>query len=191
MLQQKVSPPFFGQHSTKGRFMKKSIFAAAIAFAAISTSTFASDLSVSGGISNVSMDDIDLSLNVVTAGLGSTYDINDSFSVMPEVRIGTGLGDDEMNWEGLTADVEIDRFLALSVRANYQVNDKVTLYVQPTYAELKVTASAMGAEASESGWEFGGGLGLNYAFSKQSSVDVQYERFSDTDVVGVAYRYSF
>lgn len=171
--------------------MKKSIFAAAIAFAAISTSTFASDLSVSGGISNVSMDDIDLSLNVVTAGLGSTYDINDSFSVIPEVRIGTGLGDDEMNWEGLTADVEIDRFLALSVRANYQVNDKVTLYVQPTYAELKVTASAMGAEASESGWEFGGGLGLNYAFSKQSSVDVQYERFSDTDVVGVAYRYSF
>ena len=169
--------------------MKKSIFAAAIAFAAISTSTFASDLSVSGGVSNVSYDSegLDLSLNVVSVGVANSYDVTDKFSVMPEIRIGTGLNDDDFE----DVKTEIDRFLALSVRGNYMLNEQVTIYVQPTYVNLKVTASSPFLSLSDSDWEFGGGLGLNYAFSKQSSVDVQYERFSDTDVVGVAYRCSF
>jgi hypothetical protein len=106
---------------------------------------------------------------------------------MPEVVAGFGMGDDNL----LGADVEIERFLAINLRGSYAVNDKVSLFIQPSYAELKIKASAGGNSASEtSDWEFGFGGGVNYSFTKTSSVELILQRFDDTDVVGLGYRHA-
>lgn len=168
--------------------MKKSLLAAALITAAFSASASA-NWNVSAGASHMSMDGIDVSFNLANVSVAKQFDLGDSqFNLMPELRIGTGIGDDQL----MGADVEIDRFTTIGLRGGYQVNDNVNLFVQPSYGEIKVTASAGGMSASEeSDWEFGIGLGVNYAFSSNSSVEVAYEQFDDTDVIGAAYRYTF
>jgi long-subunit fatty acid transport protein len=107
---------------------------------------------------------------------------------MPEVVAGFGVGDD--NYLGV--DVEIERVLAINLRGSYAVNDKVSLFIQPSYAELKVKASTAGISVSGSdGWDFGFGGGVNYSFTEASSMELNLQRFDGTDVVGLGYRHAF
>lgn len=178
--------------------MKVSYKALAAALTLAFSSSALADWNLSASYNNFSddTDGIDISMGAVTAGLGYKYEYpNSKFSVMPELRIGTGVKDDDfVLWYGdmgISATVEIKTFTALSVRGQYEISDSVSVFVQPVYANLDVEVSLYGESASDDEWDFGVGAGLIARANEQFSFEVSYERFDDTDVVSAGVRYHF
>lgn len=147
-----------------------------------------------GGYSNISSDEggIDVSLGALYASAGYKYDTSHKgLSIVPELRLGVGIGDDDVRIFGRTVNVEVDRFVAFSVRAQQTFDNDVYAYVMPTYADLKIEASAFGNSASDSDSEFGYGLGLGYNVSSTSSIELSYEDIDDADIISIGYKVNF
>lgn len=179
--------------------MKVSYNALAAALTLAFSSSALADWNLSASYNNFSddTDGVDISLGTITAGVGYKYEYpNSKFSVMPELRIGTGVSDDEVDFDGsgdiiYRVDVEIKTFTALSLRGQYDISDSVSVFVQPVYANLDVEASGFGRSASDDEWDFGVGAGLIARANEQYSFEVSHERFDETDVISAGVRYHF
>lgn len=162
--------------------MKKVIAAAAL----LASSSFANAEPVLGvGYSSFDADIATLGALMLTAG----YEFGEStgWAVVPEVSLGTGIQDD--SYRGVT--VEIDRYAEFALRAEYVFESNAYLFAKPSYGNLKVEASAFGNSASASDSEFGYGGGAGIQFSGSSAVEFFFQKFDDTDVLGVSYRHRF
>jgi len=91
--------------------------------------------------------------------------------------------------------MELDRFIAFSVRGQYQSENGISLFLAPTYANAKFTASAskkgLSVSISDDSWEFGFGGGVGYSFNKTIGVEAVYESFDGTDVMSLGLKYSY
>ena len=157
----------------------------------LSAMPFAANAEWVGGVGYLNLSDseggVDISLNAIAASIGYRFESEGDFSFMPELRFGTGVGDDDL----FGVSVEIDSILALSVRGQYDYDSGVYLFGAPAYANLDLKASAGGVSASEDDWEFGIGGGIGYMFSDRASGEFLYETYDGTDVIGVAVKVSF
>ena len=143
--------------------------------------------------SNLSFSDDpdDLSFNVATLNIGYVYRGEGSqFSFMPEIKVGTGVGDETIRTSGVDVKLEIDRAIAFTVRGSYDVNDYFTVFLQPSYTNVELTGSLQGISASEDTTEFGVGGGVSFNFGA-SSLEFIYEDIDDVSVVTAGYRYHF
>lgn len=168
--------------------MKKSLIALALTLGFAASAN--ADWNIAAGYSNLSDSDdgIDISLNAITAGVGYEVEFADSqFSVMPELRIGFGAGDDDMGGFKL----EIERYMAISVRGVYHATDAIYIYAQPSYANLEIKASGFGELATDDEWEFGVGAGVGFKATENLGLELSYEVFDGTDVITAGIRYSF
>ncbi|WP_371187289.1 outer membrane protein [Thalassotalea maritima] len=161
-----------------------------------------------------SEDGIDINLNAVIGSVGYKYLINDNFSIVPELRLGFGLGDDTFTFyeydyvvdaEGdivagepinsFIVKTELERFFALSLRAEYDLKNGVYLFAVPSYANAKFKASASFMDesfsASEDSWEFGLGAGAGYKFTDTVAAELSYEQYDGTDILNANIKFSF
>ena len=163
----------------------------AIALTLLSLSLTASaDWQVGGGFSNLSDDlgDGDVSLSILYGSVSYKTDSSyDDFSFVPELRIGTGIGDDSLYGIKL----EVKSFIALSVRGQYEFSNGAYVYAMPSYANLNIKASGYGESESEDNWEFGVGAGVGYSLNKKLSVEASYENYDDTNFLSVGFKYAF
>lgn len=135
-------------------------------------------------------DNTDISLGLAVASLG--YEFNSGkFSTIPELKLGTGIKDDDVTILGTRVDVEADRFASLGVKFQYQATDRFYIYAAPSYANLKLSASAGGVSESDDDWDWGAGVGAGYQLSQNLAFDIGYDRYDDTDVVHAGIRYTF
>ena len=105
-------------------------------------------------------DGVDISLDGVTLSVGYEIRMEDSnFSFMPELRVGFGMGDDTINESNIDVTVELETYYGLSTRGTYHASPKFYVFLQPSYVNVEVKASAMGMSAKEDDWEFGFGGG--------------------------------
>ena len=109
------------------------------------------------------------------------------FSFKPELRIGTGISDDKVY--GVT--VEVKRFTALSVRAQYNYENGVYLYAMPSYANLDIKTSYNGASQSDDNWELGFGGGVGKKINDKMSIEASYESYDGTDLLTLGVNYTF
>lgn len=168
--------------------MKKSFITLALTLGF--ATTVSADWNVAAGLTNFSDSDdgIDISLNAITAGVGYEFASSDNqFSFMPELRIGSGTDDD--NTGGIK--LEIERYVAISVRGIYHASDAIYIYAQPSYANLKIKGTGFGQTASDDEWEFGVGAGVGFNATEQLSFELSYENFDETDVITGGMRYAF
>ena len=166
--------------------------------------TAAANWSAGAGYANISdnEDGNDISLGVIYGAIAYEFaKENSPFSFVPELRIGTGVSDDEGRLmldggefaipESINYKVEVERFTALSVRAQYNYDNGVYLYVMPSYANLDVKVSSMLESASDDSWEFGFGGGVGKKISDKASVEASYESYDGTDVLTIGFKYAF
>lgn len=130
------------------------------------------------------------------------------FYLTPEVRLGTGTGDDTVsipaNTDGISGSVnaEIDSFSALSLRAQYEFDNGIYLFAAPTYFDLDITATADAffisnpqISATESSSisvsKLGFGAGAGYNFNDTISADIMYENLDDDDAISVGLKMHF
>mgnify|MGYP000450794600 CR=1 FL=1 len=143
-----------------------------------------------GGYVNFSDDSngVDLSLDAVYGSLAYKVESQDSaFTFLPELRLGTGVSDDKEN--GFK--VEIDRYIAISARAQYDYSNGVFVFVTPSYANLDTKVSGYGYSVSDDEWDFGVGAGLGYNINENVSIEASYDRYDDVDAFGVGIKYAF
>lgn len=166
--------------------MKKTLVAA-ILMAATSAAQ-ASTWNISAGATSFDIDD---SISIKSMQVGVGYEVksaNSNWSFLPELRLGTGLGDESL----MGVDVEIDRLVSFSARGNYQVNDLVGVYVQPAYTKLTIGYDGYGmSESEDSDWELGVGAGVTVSVGSNSRLEFGYDRYDDADALTVGYRYKF
>ena len=153
--------------------------------------TAAANWSAGAGYANLSDNDDgeSISLGVIYGAVAYEFAQEGSkFSFMPELRLGTGVSDDTFD---SVVKVEVERFTALSVRAQYNYDNGVYLYVMPSYANLDMKASFHGESYSDDNWEFGLGGGVGKKFNDKVSVEASYESYDGTDVLTVGFKYAF
>src|SRR5690625_2161961 len=88
------------------------------------------------------VDAFDVSLGGGAGTVGQHVNIVDHSSLVPEVRFGTGTSDATVRYLGVSVDLELDRFLAMSARGQYEFHNNLYLFAAPTYSQAKFTASA-------------------------------------------------
>tara|TARA_R110000744_G_scaffold78514_4_gene154629 strand:+ start:10643 stop:11137 length:495 start_codon:yes stop_codon:yes gene_type:complete len=148
--------------------------------------TASANWSAGAGYANLSDDD--LSLGVIYGAV--TYEFaqeGSKFSLVPELRLGTGISDDKISGVKL----EVESFTALSVRGQYNFDNGFYAYAVPSYANLDFKASFNGASISDDEWEFGFGAGVGKKLNEKTSVEASFENFDGTDVFSVGFKYAF
>ncbi|WP_114326892.1 outer membrane beta-barrel protein [Candidatus Colwellia aromaticivorans] len=157
----------------------------------IAGTSFSSLANWVGGVSYINLSDdedgIDISLSGISGSLGYKIDSNTNFNFIPEVRIGTGISDDTV----YGVDVEMDSFIALSVRGQYSLENGVYLFAAPSYANVELTASYGGYSETDDSWEFGIGGGAGYKFNESTSAEFMYEQYDGTDVLSFGVKFDF
>jgi hypothetical protein len=137
-------------------------------------------------------DGVDISLDGVTLSVGYEIRMEDSnFSFMPELRVGFGMGDDTINESNIDVTVELETYYGLSTRGTYHASPKFYVFLQPSYVNVEVKASAMGMSAKEDDWEFGFGGGVGFIPSDSVMLEAIFEDFDGTNVISAGLRYSF
>jgi len=171
---------------------KKTAFA--FTLFSLSLTAAASEWQVGGGFGSLSdsSDGTDVSLNIIYGSVA--YKIqkdNSNFFFVPELRLGTGIGDDSMNVLGRNVKIEVDGFLALSVRGQLDYNNGAYIYIMPSYANLDMKASYNGESTSDDEWEFGLGGGVGYRLNKNTSVEAGYETYDGTKLLSIGFKYTY
>ena len=162
-------------------------------------SSFSSSANWVGGLGYINLSDkddgLEINLSVITGSLSYKIDSNHNFYFMPEVRLATGISDDTITVFNVDVDIEMDRFIALSVRGQYELDNGVYLFAAPSYANIEFTvkASQDGQHASESddSWELGFGGGVGYQFNESTSAEFIYEQYDGTDVLTLGVKVEF
>jgi hypothetical protein len=181
--------------------------ALALTFLSLSL-TASANWQTGAGFANFSdnADGDDISLNIIYGSIA--YKIENSekdYLFMPEFRMGTGVGDDTLaeSWsyqDGYTGNsrvinsnikLEIERFIALSLRGQYEFNNGSYVYVVPSYANVKSKVSYSGKSYSDDSWEFGVGAGVGYQLNKKIGVEASYENYDNADLLSVGFKYTF
>ncbi|WDE05230.1 porin family protein [Thalassomonas viridans] len=143
-----------------------------------------------GGYVNFSddVDGIDLSLSAVYGSLAYKVESADSaWSFMPEIRLGSGISDDKES--GIK--FEIERYFAVSARAQYDYSNGVFVFVTPSYANLDNKVSFQYFSESDDEWDFGIGAGLGFNVNENVTIEASYDRYDDVDAFGVGIKYAF
>ncbi len=152
--------------------------------------TAAANWSAGAGYANLSAEDdgVDVSLGAIYGSVAYEFMQKDSnISLMPELRIGTGVSDDTIG----SVKVEVESFTAISFRGQYNYDNGVYLYLMPSYANLDLKASLNGNSITEDDWEFGFGGGVGKKINDKTRIEASFESYDDTDVFTVGFKYSF
>lgn len=137
-------------------------------------------------------DDQDISLNFIYASVAYNFeDLEKNYFIMPELRFASGVSEDSVKAYGRDVPIEIDGFIALSIRAQYEFSNGAYVYVMPSYSNLRGKISYNGRVDPENLWEFGKGAGLGYNLNKNIGVEASYEKYDEFDFVSVALKYNF
>lgn len=165
----------------------------ALCIAGVSFSSWANWVS---GVNYINLSDegegSNVSLNGMSASIGYKFSSEDQLYFLPEFRVGTGIGDDTTTISSTEVTFEIDHFMVLSVRAQYESSNSIYFFIAPSYANLELTAEASGYESqSDDDWKFGLGGGLGYRFNNKLSAEFSYDQYDEADVINAGIKYSF
>ena len=130
-------------------------------------------------------------VNAIWGSLGYRVEATDNFYLTPEVKIGMGIGSDTIVVESTSVDVELDSYLAASLRAEYDFQNGAYLFVAPTYAKGDFNGNVGSNFAESSSWEFGAGIGAGYNFNADKKIEVAYESFDGKDMISLAVKFDF
>jgi opacity protein-like surface antigen len=167
-------------------------FGAAVAMLLLS---FGAHAQWTGSISysQISIDDDEISvdLGAIVGSFGYRLEMVDRFYLVPEVVVGFGVGDDRVNFEGVSVKAEIDRLWGVSNRFQYEFDTGPYVFGRVSYVNYKLKASALGLSGSDDSWEFGFGAGAGYMFTPVVGGEVSYENVDSEDVFTVGLRFNF
>jgi outer membrane immunogenic protein len=119
----------------------------------------------------------DASLNAVYGRLGTFF--GDNFS--GEIRLGLGVGDDTVNFDGFDVDVELKNFFGAYLRGGVPVGESFYPYAVIGYSKGKIEMSAFDESISESESDVSFGVGADFSVAETVKVNLEYMNYIDKD----------
>ncbi|PID75082.1 MAG: hypothetical protein CSB23_05440 [Deltaproteobacteria bacterium] len=148
----------------------------------------------------------DINLGVLSGTVGYTIPINETFSIVPQLRLGTGVIDYSVDyvyaifgnypgWVVVGVDTEVDYSLGAAVHFQANFKNGISVFAGPSYANVETTSTIttfLGAKDSFSDTfsEFGLGAGVGYNF-KNMGVELAYEHFNEIGALSATFKYHF
>lgn len=128
------------------------------------------------------------SVNVISGQLGYVYQVSNTLSITPELRFGNGIKEDDFGFQGT---VGIGTFYGVSLRSDYQLQDRVYGFVIASIASLEIEISNGEFYQNSDDWDFGAGLGIGVDLDEALALELSDEYFNGTNIfrVGVKYRF--
>ena len=140
---------------------------------------------------------VNVDLGAIAVSAGYRFNIGEGFALIPEVRFGVGIGEDDfVDVDGDEIEVEIADYYSIGLRIQYEPNDQLYLFVAPTWMEAELGFKATCCDipdASEDDIGFAFGAGLN--IDEKRSIELGYESYdvdgTDLDMLNFTLRLSF
>ena len=139
---------------------------------------------------------LNVDLGAIAVSAGYRFNIGEGFALIPEVRFGVGIGEDNFLVVGEQIEVEIADYYSIGLRIQYEPNDQLYLFVAPTRMEAELGFKATFGDipdASENDIGFALGAGLN--IDEKRSIELGYESYdvdgTDLDMLNFTLRLSF
>jgi len=140
-------------------------------------------------------DGISVDLGAITASIGYRFKATDNFYLVPEFRVGFGVGDDTVRvdtGDGIAdVKVELDRLWGFSNRFQYEFETPVYVFGVVSYVNYKAEAKFEGFSESDDSWETSLGAGAGYMFTPLFGGEVSYERVDGEDLWTIGARFNF
>lgn len=155
---------------------------------ALITSASAQDFIVGVGYANVNIDDgAEVDLGVVYGSIGYELRTSPSYSLIPEIRFGAGVTDDEL----AGFDISADTYISILLNSRFQF-DRFYINTNINFTRVDGEASGFGfTEELEGEFEFGAGVGIGINISREVDLEAHVEFFDDELVYGAALKYHF
>lgn len=143
------------------------------------------------GYMNVSDDSgPEVNIDVLVGSIASRHNVSQSFSFVPELRLGVGISDDTVTVEsGERVEMELEYLLALSLKAQLDVTESLYVFLNPTYAYSSLKSSSETYRASGTNSEFGIGTGAGFEFGNGVAVELSIDKFSDARIASVGLKF--
>lgn len=168
--------------------LKRTLLSAALGLSLLSGMSHAGvddnvEISASYGFLTESVSGADIESDMAFLSVGYRYDIIDTdLTLVPEISLGTGIGEIEIN--DTDTGLDIERMTVVGLRAQYAATDSLSVFLRPSYAEIRV-------DGESSDWEFGYGIGLDNTYRNGLTLGVSYDRFDEADMLSASVRYRF
>ncbi|MCW8091098.1 outer membrane beta-barrel protein [Alteromonas sp. ASW11-130] len=166
--------------------MKRTLLACSLAvFSNMALANWVGQLSYS----SLSDDDpnADVSLGAIGASVGYRSQMTESFYLTPELRLGTGINEEEL----YGVELSIDNYYGVGIRGEYLANDVFYLLASAAYLKFNFDAEYLGYAVSEGESEFGVGIGAGYNINEKASIEATFETFDGVDLLNFGVRFKF
>ena len=121
----------------------------------------------------------DASLNSIYGRFGAYF--GENFS--GELRLGVGIGDDTVNYEGTDVNVELKDFYGVYLRGGVPIGEIFYPYAIIGYTKGKVEGSAYGISESFSESDASFGVGADFSFTETLKLNLEYAKYLEKDGV--------
>ncbi len=146
---------------------------------------------ITSGLAYYHVDGDDVTVGVLVGSLGYRIPVNDAFSVVPKIRGGFGVKDDTVDG----VDVELENLFGAALRLEFLLTESFYVHLTPSYARYSAKASAPLAggtlSITETSNEFGIGGGLGFRFTRNFSLEANYEYVDGLDIIQIGARFDF
>lgn len=144
----------------------------------------------------------DLDLGALGATFGYRFELTDKITLVPEARIGFGLGGDTVTIESeqnIRDDFEINDYYGVAVRGEYVVYDHVYVFGVLSYQNIEIKLDAVRVDGEPvifdgltlSQTDLGIGLGAGWHINERNALELSYEDIDGTGLITAGYRVSF
>ena len=151
------------------------------------------------GYSNLSLDEgpDDYNLGIAYASLGYEMSTGSGFTIVPEVRLGTGVSDDKIrnvatvNFNSIDADYSVNTYASLLLNTKLEFGRSFYGIANLHYTYLEREATAVGISFETDEWLFGVGAGLGYQFSDAAALEFNAEFLDGAEFLGGSLKFKF
>lgn len=112
----------------------------------------------------------DANLNAISAAYGKNF----SDAVAGELRLGLGLGDDEVCVMGECLDVELSHFVGAYLKFGTDLGNGISPYFLTGFTHGKLEASYEGEKFDESETDFSYGVGADFTIGESVTLNIEY-----------------
>jgi hypothetical protein len=140
-----------------------------------------------GEVGYMTIGDSDIDVGALYGFVGYGLDHSDSYSSTFEIMAGFGIDDDSATEMGIEIDVELDSMFGLGYKGTFKIDDSWSVYYRAMYAQVDISADAMGISLDMDESDFGASLGVTYKMVTVSYINF----FGDIDADGFTIAYKF
>ena len=178
--------------TNKGFMMLKNTIIALTLLSLSLTASAEGEVGAGFGSLSKSFDDNDISFNLIYISVA--YNLENSegnYFIMPEVRVYRGMNEESVYAYDKDTIVELNTFISISIRAQYDFSNGAYAYVRPSFSNFTGKLDYSGLRDPGKIWELGIGAGLGYNINKNISLEASFEKYDDTDLLSVGFKYAF